>query len=107
MAADVTYDQLMAEAQKVINEAEAELARLKMSRIGNMVEGMVGLVNDSQSLSRAAEIDEALRQQMKAAGQVLDSAQAFRDGLRHDHGGMNEAHQDAPVKGAQPEFYDG
>ena len=106
-AADTTYDQAMAEAQKVIDAQEEKIAILRASRMGNVVEGMAGLVNDSGSLSRAAEIDEALRQELKAAEQTLDAAQAFRDGLRHDHGGMNAAHQDAPVRGAQPEFYEG
>jgi transposase-like protein len=107
-SADVTYDQLQAEATKVVNEAEQQLASLRASRLSNMVEGMAGMVNDSNSLSRAAEIDEAIREQMKAAQQVLDAAQAFKDGLRRDHGAQNEAHQNAPIPlGAQPEFYSG
>jgi hypothetical protein len=107
MAADTTYDQLMKESQDAINEQEQHIESLRRSQVGNWVDGLTGLLNDSHSLSRAAEVDEALRAEQKAAQQVMDALQAFRDGLRHDHGGMNEAHQDAPVRGAQPEFYEG
>jgi hypothetical protein len=107
-SADVTYDQLQAEAAKVVHEAEQQVASLQASRLPNLVEGMAGMVNDSNSLSRAAEIDEAIRAQIKITQQVLDAAQAFKDGLRRDHGAQNEAHQNAPIPlGAQPEFYSG
>ena len=105
--AETTYDQTVAEANGIIAECEQEIARLRTRRIAAKVEQMASAGLDSGSLSRAMEIDEALKAQEKAAQQALDAAQAFRDGLRRDHGGMNEAHQSAPVVGAQPEFYAG
>ena len=105
--AETTYDQTVAEANGIIAECEQEIARLRTRRIAAKVEQMASAGLDSGSLSRAMEIDEALKAQEKAAQQALDAAQAFRDGLQRDHGAMNEAHQSAPVVGAQPEFYAG
>jgi hypothetical protein len=133
--AETTYDQTITEANGIISDCEeeiqearktiaardAELVRLKARRMLQKIENLASAGLDSGSMSRAMEIDEALRAQEraaqdaidaaqaseKAASQALDSAQAFRDGLQRDHGGMNEAHQNAPVVGAQPEFYAG
>ena len=133
--AEMTYDQTITEANGIIGDCEEEiqearktiaaremeLARLRARRIGAKLEMLASAGLDSGSLARAMEIDEALKAQEraaqdaidaaqaseKAASQALDSAQAFRDGLQRDHGGMNEAHQSAPVVGARPEFYAG
>ena len=105
--AETTYDQTVAEANGIIAECEQEIARLQTRRLAAKVEQMASAGLDTGSIGRAMEIDDALKAQEKAAQQALDAAQAFRDGLKRDHGGMNEAHQNAPVVGAQPEFYAG
>jgi hypothetical protein len=104
--ADVTYEQLITEADKIITEAEQELATIQQSQLGPKMESAAALLNDNNSLSNAAEVDEALRDREKAAQRVLDAAQAFKDGLQRDHGGINDAVADAPIPmAAQPEFY--
>jgi hypothetical protein len=105
--AETTYDQTVVEANGIIAECEQEIARLQARRLAARVEQMASAGLDSGSIGRAMEIDDALKAQEKAAQQALDAAQAFRDGLKRDHGAMNEAHQGAPVVGAQPEFYAG
>lgn len=105
--AETTYDQQITASGAVINESEAELARIRQRRLGQMVEHLQSLGLDSGSLGRAAEIDDSLKAQEKAAQQTLDSALAFRDGLVRDHGNVNEAHQAAPQGGAEKAFYQG
>jgi hypothetical protein len=107
VAADTTYDQQLAAAAEVIRSADAEIAELRVRRIAQQVENLNSLGLDSGSLGRAAEIDDALKEQEKAAQKVLDAAQAFRDGLVRDHGAVNEAHQNAPQGGAEKAFYQG
>ena len=103
--ADATYDQSIAAAKQIISECDQEIARLRTHRLGNLVDSLSGMSLDSGSLGRAAEIEDGLRAQQKAAQQTLDSAQAFHDGLQRDHGAVNEAHQSAPQGGAEREFY--
>jgi hypothetical protein len=105
--AETTYDQQLTAAAEVIRSADAEIAELRVRRIAQQVENLATLGLDSGSLSRAAEIDDALKEQEKAAQRVLDAAQAFRDGLVRDHGNVNEAHQAAPQGGAEKAFYQG
>jgi hypothetical protein len=107
-SADTTYDQTINLANAGIAEADQELARIRSSRLKNIADGLAGLVNDPQSMSRASDVDDALREQERAAQQTLEAITAFRDGHQRDHGGINEAHQSAPIPiGAQPEYYQG
>src|ERR1035438_9930138 len=105
--AEITFDQSIAEAGKLIAEQEGKLAALRASRMGNVVEGLAGAVTDSGSLGRAMDMDESLRAEIAACQRTLDSTLAFREGLIRDHGGLNEAHQSAPVEAADKSFYEG
>lgn len=105
--AEITFDQSIAEAGKLIAEQEHKLATLRASRMSNIVEGLAGAVTDSGSLGRAMEMDESLRAEVAACQHTLDSTLAFRGGLIRDHGGLNEAHQSAPVEAADKTFYAG
>src|ERR1035438_9241838 len=105
--AEITFDQSIAEAGKLIAEQEHKLAALRASRMGNVVEGLAGAVTDSGSLGRAMDMDESLRAEITACQHTLDSTLAFRGGLIRDHGGLNEAHQSAPVEAADKSFYEG
>jgi hypothetical protein len=105
--AETTYDQQIVAANKIISEAEQDVARLRTAQIAQQVEALATLRLDSGSLDRAAGIDDGIQAQIKAAQQTLDAAQAFRDGLIRDHGAVNEAHQAAPQGGAERDFYVG
>ena len=105
--AEQTYDQTIQDSNEVIRDCEEELARLRARKLTQKLENLASSGLDPANLGRASDIDDALKEQEKAAQKALDTAQAFRDGLQRDHGGMNESHQSAPVKGAQPEFYEG
>ena len=105
--AEQTYDQTIQDSNDIIRDCEQELARLKARKITQKLEQLASSGLDPANLGRASDIDDALKEQEKAAQKALDTAQSFRDGLQRDHGGMNESHQSAPVKGAQPEFYEG
>ena len=105
--AEQTYDQTIQDSNEIIRDCEEELARLKARKLTQKLENLASSGLDPANLGRASDIDDALKEQEKAAQKALDTAQSFRDGLQRDHGGMNESHQSAPVKGAQPEFYEG
>jgi hypothetical protein len=105
--AEQTYDQTIQDSNDIIRDCEQELARLKARKITQKLEQLASSGLDPANLGRASDIDDALKEQEKAAQKALDTSQSFRDGLQRDHGGMNESHQSAPVKGAQPEFYEG
>jgi hypothetical protein len=105
--AEITYDQTIREADGIIAECDQEIARLKARRLGQKVEMLAAAGLDPGSLSRAMDIDDALKRQEQAAQQALDNAQALKNGLVHDHGALNEAHQNAPVEAADKTFYGG
>ena len=105
--AETTYDQQLAAANDVISSAEQALAELKRQRLAQKVENLASLGLDSGSLSRAADIDDSLKEQEKLAQRTIDAATSFRDGLRRDHGNVNEAHQNSPNGGAERAFYQG
>jgi len=72
----------------------------------NRLDVLTSLGLDRHTLSEAAEIDDALREQEKAAQQTLDATDAAISGLRQRHGGIKEAVDDSPAdKAAEPEFY--
>lgn len=104
-SAETTYEQQLAGADAIIRESEAELARLRARRIGQMVEHLATLGLDSGTLGRAADIDSALAAQEKAAQQAMEGAQALRDGLVRDHGAGQEYHATAPGGGAERDFF--
>lgn len=105
--AEITYNQTLEQADAIIRDCEQELARIRARKTAAQLEQLTSVGLDAATLSRASDIDDALKAQEKAAQQALDSAQAFKTGLVHDHGNLNEAHQSAPVEAADKEFYRG
>lgn len=106
MSGDTTYTQQMAELEAIRRDAEEEVSSVRRKRMANRLDVLMSLGLDAATLSEAAEIDDALRAQEKAAQQTLDAADAAINGLRQRHGGIKEAVDDAPVdKPADPEFY--
>lgn len=108
MSGDTTYTQQLSELETIRREAEAEAAATGRfrSRLGSRLDELQSLGLDRNTLSEAAEIDDALQAQEKAAQQTLDATDAAINGLKQRHGGIQEAVSDSPVdKPADPEFY--
>lgn len=103
--AETTYDQTITKMNQVVAECEDEIARLQRSRIPAMVDELVASGLDPRGISRAAEVSDAISEQMRAAQQARENAISMRHGLQSDHGNINAAHQDAPVEAAHREFY--
>jgi len=106
MSGDTSYTQQMSELQAIRRDAEEEANSVSRKRMLNRLDVLMSLGLDKDTLSEAAAIDDALREQEKAAQQTLDAADAAITGLKQRHGGIKEAVDDAPVdKPAEPEFY--
>jgi hypothetical protein len=106
MSGDTTYTQQMAELEAIRRDAEAEINDVRRKRMVSRLDTLMSLGLDKDSLSDAAAIDDALKEQEKAAQQTLDAADAAINGLKQRHGGIKGAVDDAPVdKPAEPEFY--
>lgn len=104
--ADTTYTQQMYELNAIRADAEEEVNSVRRKRMLNRLDILTGLGLDKDSLSEAAAIDDALREQEKAAQQTLDSADGAIQGLSRRHGGIQEAVSNAPIpEPAQPSFY--
>jgi hypothetical protein len=103
---DTTYTQQLREFTAIRDDAEAQVNDARIKRMMNHLDILTSLGLDKDSLSEAASIDDALRQQQKAAQETLDAADAAIHGLKTRHGGIKQAVDDAPVdQPAQPEFY--
>ena len=107
MSGDTTYTQQMSELQAIRRDAEEEVNSVRRKRMVSRLDILQSLGLDKNTLSEAAEIDDALREQEKAAQQTLDASDAALSGLQKRHGGIQEAVTSSPVdKPAQPEFYE-
>lgn len=105
-AADITYDQVIRECESEIEDCDSRLAELHRKQLGNMADSLTGVLRDGPTLSSLADWDDSVQAQIKAVQDAKEHAEAVRDGMKRNHGGMNQAHQDAPVQGAQPQFYE-
>jgi hypothetical protein len=106
MSGDTTYTQQMAELEAIRRDADEEVSSVRRKRMMNRLDVLMSLGLDKDTLSEAAEIDDALREQEKAAQQTLDASDAAISGLKQRHGGIKAATDDAPVdKPADPDFY--
>ena len=131
---DVTYSQALAmcdqivaaaeqeqaEAQKVQAAAEEQLARIEGYNFPAMIDGLESSGLDGETLGHAAETHEALQkvaaaaqaqvdhaaEQVQAAGEAQEAAQATRDALVRGHGQVAEAVQAQPVAMAEKSFYE-
>src|SRR6185437_13250554 len=106
MSGDTSYTQQMSELQAIRRDAEEEVNSVRRKRMVSRLDALQSLGLDKNTLSEAAEIDDALQAQEKAAQQTLDATDAAISGLKQRHGGIKEAVDDSPVdKPAEPEFY--
>lgn len=103
---ETTYTEQLSELKAIRQDAEAAVNDARIRRMVNRLDVLTSLGLDAATLSEAAEIDDALRAQQKAAQQVLDATDAAITGLQRRHGGIQEAVNDAPIaQPAEPAFY--
>jgi hypothetical protein len=106
MSGDTTYTQQMAELEAIRRDAEEEVNSVRRKRMTSRLDILQSLGLDKDTLSEAAEIDDALQAQEKAAQQTLDATDAAISGLKQRHGGIKEAVDDSPVgQPADAPFY--
>ena len=105
-AGDATYTQQISELTAIRRDAEEEVNSVRRKRMLNRLDILQSMGLDRDSLSEAAAIDDALKEQEKAAQQTLDAADAAISGLSKRHGGIKEAVDSSPVdQPAEPAFY--
>jgi hypothetical protein len=105
--AEMTYDQVIKAATDEVNDCDQRLAVLRMKQLGNLADQLAGVLRDPATLGSLADWDDAVQAEIKAVQAEREHAEAVRTDMQRNHGGMAEAHKDAPVPGAQPEFYEG
>lgn len=106
MSGDTTYTQQLRELEEIRRDAEAELNDVRRKRMQSRLDVLQSLGLDRDTLSEAADIDDALQDLEKAAQKLLDATDAAIGGLTKRHGGIKEAVDDSPVdKPADGEFY--
>lgn len=107
-APETTYDDIQRSLKAEIRELHDEIARLRAKRAAwQLADALTGTLRDASTLGAFADYDDALDEQIKAVQRQLDAAESASGTLERNHGGMNEAHQSAPVAGADPRFYEG
>lgn len=106
-APEITYDQLQRKATETIARCEVRLQELRLEQWQQTVDQLTGALRDGKTAGNIQNVAEATEREIKELQQKIDTLQQFKSDLKHDHGGMNEAHQNAPVPGAHPQFYEG
>jgi hypothetical protein len=96
----------MRELEEIRRDAEEASANVARKRMTNRLDILQSMGLDKDSLSEAAEIDDALQDLDKAVQKLTEAADAAISGLSKRHGGIKAATDDAPVdKPADPDFY--
>jgi hypothetical protein len=101
---ETTYSQTNTALDKIVSESEAEIARLRMRQVGQMVEGVASAGVGGSVLGHLADIDDGVQKQIAAAQQQLDSAQAAKAAHIRDHGQGHEYHSSAAGGGAEKSY---
>ena len=106
---DTTYDSVIKQMEAVRNAEESSLAdrRSSTQRANSAADDMQALDVDPQTLSAMADHLDAHSDAEKAQQRVMETAETVKSALQRGHQGLNEAHQNAPVKAADKEFYEG
>jgi DNA primase len=106
MSGDTNYEQELAELTAMLQDAEEDLNSVQRKRMKSRVDILSTMAVDQATLAEAADIDDALQQQEKAAQQTYEAIQTAIAGLQKRHGGIKQAVDDSPVdKPADPDFY--
>lgn len=109
VTADTNYTTVQAKSASLAAAADQDLAaiRQRKQQAQQLAEDMQAANVDPASISAAMDaVDRyaALEQAAVASG---EQAGAIGTTLQHGHGGIKEAHDNAPVKAAVTEFYEG
>ena len=106
MSGDTSYTQQMRELEEIRRDAEEASANVARKRMTSRLDILQSMGLDKDSLSEAAEIDDALQDLEKAVQRLIEAVDAAIAGLEKRHGGIKEAVDDSPAdKAADPEFY--
>lgn len=109
MAADITYDGVLASMTGSKAAAEAHSAEMDQASklAAQQADQMQALEVDPVTLSAMADHLDAHGEAVKAQARVIETAEMVEEALKRGHAGLNAAHQDAPVPAAQRDFYAG
>lgn len=106
-ATDTNYTTVLTSADNQAELADASAADIRNLRIQAelMLEGMEAANMDPASLADQADHVARLRAAEQALNGVTESGAQVSKGLKVRHGGIKEAHDDAPVEAAESGFY--
>lgn len=105
-AGDVNYTEHLGAYTKVSELAEEYAGDKRLTEMQGILSQVDGTGLDKDSLSDAAEVDEALSAVQEAVQKLSEVASSAQQGLQQRHGGINEAVQDSPVdKPADADYY--
>jgi hypothetical protein len=107
-ATDTTYTTVDVAAKEQATQAEYAAADVAAQRKAaeQILDDMQALDIDPATLSSQADHVARLKLAEDALTSVTESGAAVSDGLQRRHGGLKEAHDDAPVRAAEREFYE-
>jgi hypothetical protein len=109
MTADTNYTTVLQNAKLASEQADQDTVTASARRVvaQQHAEEMQAVEVDPATLSSQMELVERLQAAEQAAKETGEHAMAVYTGLQQRHGGLKEAHDDAPVRAAQREFYEG
>lgn len=109
MTADTNYTTVLTNAKKAADDAEQDaVAAAKRRQVAQQhAEEMQAAEVDGATLSSQMELVERLQAAEQAAKETGEHAMAVYSGLQQRHGGLHDAHVEAPVRAAKREFYEG
>jgi hypothetical protein len=104
---ETTFSTVIESAKGSAASAEGNLAAIsaERARYEAMADEMASLEVDSGNLSNVMDIIDGLRTAEQAMAGIQDTASALPAALERDHGQLDEAHRDAPVRAASRGFY--
>jgi hypothetical protein len=108
VTADTNYTTVLTNAKLAADQAEqdAVAASQRLQLAQQHAEEMQAAEVDPATLSSQMDLVDRLQAAEQAAKETGEHAQAVYDGLQQRHGGLKEAHDSAPVRAAQREFYE-
>jgi len=104
---ETTFTTVIESAKGSAAAAEGSLAGIKAQRehYERMADEMQALDVDSGNLSAVMDIVDGYRKAEEAMAGLQDTASALPQGLQRDHGQVDEAVREQPVRMAQRGFY--
>jgi hypothetical protein len=108
VTADTNYTTVLTNAKGFAAQADedAVTARSRRMLAEHHAEEMQAAEVDAATLSSQMDLVEKLRASEEAQQAIGEHATQVSDGLQQRHGGLKQAHDDAPVRAAQRGFYE-